>query len=216
MVFLGEQRVGIDPASSAKGASLFCYYYRTTCTTSPHHVAEREGWGWLELKIFPVQAISPLLRRELNSFHLTPGKFKALNIFHFQLQLILQVPKFKSLWYQTAEGSRLQWCFPHNFYHIFQHFLINHAVFILLRHFHKITENALVFFHANLRTTFATFISMEGMAVEELNNWLSIKFEIHIVHVGQSNYPLNKYQWSKGKCIILHTEGHLKGEDMDG
>lgn len=130
---------------------------------------------------------------ELNSFQLTPGKFKALKIFHFQLQLILQVPKFKSLWYQTAEGSRLQWCFPHDFHHIYQHFFINHAVFILLRHFCKIIQNAFGFFLAHLRTTFAIFISMEGMALEELNNWLSTKFEIQIVQVELFNYPLKKY-----------------------
>lgn len=127
---------------------------------------------------------------ELNSFQLTPGQFRALKIFHFQLQLILQVPKFKSLWYQTAERGRLQWCFPHDFYHIYQHFFTNRAVFILLRHFHKIIQNAFVFFfHANLRTTFATFISMEGTVLEELNNWLSIKFEIQIVQIEQFNYP---------------------------
>lgn len=127
---------------------------------------------------------------ELNSFQLTPGQFRALKIFHFQLQLILQVPKFKSLWYQTAERGRLQWCFPHDFYHIYQHFFTNRAVFILLRHFHKIIQNAFVFFfHANLRTTFAAFISMEGMVLEELNNWLSIKFEIQIVQIEQFNYP---------------------------
>lgn len=83
---------------------------------------------------------------ELNSFQLTPGQFRALKIFHFQLQLILQVPKFKSLWYQTAERGRLQWCFPHDFYHIYQHFFTNRAVFILLRHFHKIIQNAFFFF----------------------------------------------------------------------
>lgn len=30
---------------------------------------------------------------------------------------------------------------------------------------------------------------MEGMVLEELNNWLSIKFEIQIVQIEQFNYP---------------------------
>ena len=92
VVFVQEMRVGIESASSARWASFFYYYcpYRATCTTSPYHIGERGSLRVTGAKDFSYTCYTTITETfELNSFQLTLGKFKALKIFHFQLQWML-------------------------------------------------------------------------------------------------------------------------------
>lgn len=94
VVFLQELRVGIESASSARWASFFYYYchYRVTCTTSPYHVGEHGSLKVTGAKDFSYTSYTTITETfELSSFQVTLGKFKALKIFHFQLQWILWV-----------------------------------------------------------------------------------------------------------------------------
>lgn len=65
-VFLQRLRIGIKPASSARWASFFFYYYchyRETCTTSPYHTGECESLRVTGAKVFPILATAVLLRQ---------------------------------------------------------------------------------------------------------------------------------------------------------